>query len=109
MTGRVFLTLLLGTVISAILTQLLVEEQHNEIFREYRDSQALERSEQLIFSAEIVPASARAAYLLSANRPGIRLEEAAEQLPVAATPSKFTAALAARIGKQYQLETVALR
>ncbi|HEU4776566.1 MAG TPA: ATP-binding protein [Telluria sp.] len=109
MTGRVFLTLLAGTVISAILTQLLVEEQHNDIFREYRDSQALERSEQLIFSAEIVPASARAAYLLSANRPGIRLEEAAEQLPVAAAPSKFTSALAARIGSQYKLQTVALR
>ncbi len=109
MTGRVFLTLLLGTVISAILTQLLVEEQHNEIFREYRDNQALERAEQLIFSAEIVPASARAAYLLSANRPGIRLEEASEQLPVAATRSPFAAALAARMGSEYRLETLSLR
>ncbi len=107
MTGRVFLTLLLGTVISAVLTELLVEEQQYQIFQDYRDNQALERSEQLIYSAEIVPASARAAYLLSANRPGIRLEEATDQPPMAAAPSKFTAALAARVGKQYELQTVA--
>lgn len=109
MTGRVFLTLLLGTITSAVLTQLLVEQQHHQIFQDYRDNQALERSEQLIFSAEIVPASARAAYLLSANRPGIRLEEATESLPLASTPSPFAAALAARIGKQYQVATVAQR
>ena len=107
MTGRVFVTLFFGTVISAILTELLVEEQQYQIFQDYRDNQALERSEQLIYSAEIVPASARAAYLLSANRPGIRLEEPQDQLPLAGTPSKFTTALAARIGKQYQLQTVA--
>lgn len=106
MTGRVFLTLLLGTVISAILTELLVEEQQYRIFQDYRDNQALERSEQLIYSAEIVPASARAAYLLSANRPGIRLEEALDQPPMAEAPSKFTAALAARIGKHYRLQTL---
>ncbi|QYF94791.1 HAMP domain-containing protein [Massilia sp. PAMC28688] len=109
MTGRVFLTLLLGTVISAILTQLLVEDQHYQIFRDYRDNQALERSEQLIYSAEIVPASARAAYLLSANRPGIRLEEAPDQAAIAATPSDFTRKLAARIGREYKLQTLAIR
>jgi signal transduction histidine kinase len=109
MTGRVFLTLLLGTVISAILTELLVEEQQYRLFQEYRDNQALERSEQLIHSAEIVPASARAAYLLSANRPGIRLEEAADQPLMTASPSTFTAALAARVGKHYKLQTLAAK
>ncbi len=109
MTGRVFLTLFFGTVISAILAEVMVEEQQYQLFQDYRDTQALERSEQLIYSAEIVPPSARTAYLLSANRPGIRLEEAPDQPPTAAVPSAFTAALAARIGKQYQLRTVAAR
>ncbi|MEJ7804807.1 MAG: two-component sensor histidine kinase, partial [Telluria sp.] len=107
MTGRVFLTLFFGTVISAILAEVLVEEQQYRWFQDYRDNQALERSEQLIHSTEIVPASARSAYLLSANRPGIRLEQAPEQPALAVAPSMFTAALAARLGKPYQLHTVA--
>ncbi|MFL6659297.1 MAG: ATP-binding protein [Massilia sp.] len=109
MTGRVFLTLLLGTVFSFILAQLMVEKQQYQIMQEYRDVFALDRSEQLIFSAEVVPASARASYLRTANRPGIRLEEIGQKLPVAAAPSPFTAALGARIGKDYQLETIAVR
>ncbi|MES2319727.1 MAG: ATP-binding protein [Pseudomonadota bacterium] len=109
MTGRVFLTLLLGTVISFLLIQLMVEKQQYQIVQEYRDVFALDRSEQLIFSAEVVPATARAAYLKAANRPGIRLEEIRQQLPVAAQPSPFTAALAARVGRSYQLETIAVR
>ena len=109
MTGRVFLTLLLGTVTSFILAQLMVEKQQYQIVQEYRDVFALDRSEQLIFSAEVVPPAARPAYLRAANRPGIRLEEIAQQLPVAAQPSPFTAALAARIGHGYQLETIAVR
>ncbi len=109
MTGRVFLTLLLGTVISAILTELLVEEQQYKIFQDYRDNQALERSEQLIHSAEFVPSPSRAGYLQSANRPGIRLDKAPDAPPLAATPSKFTAALAARVGQQYQLRTLAAK
>lgn len=109
MTGRVFLTLLFGTVVSFVVTQLMVERQQSHIFIQYRDSFALDRSEQLIFSAEAVPPSARAAYLKTANRPGIRLEEISEELPVAATPSPFTATLGARIGKQYRLESIALR
>ena len=109
MTGRVFLTLFFGTVVSAILAEVLVEEQQYRWFQDYRDNAALERSEQLIYSAEIVPSSARAAYLLSANRPGIRLEEPDAPARLARAPSKFTAALAARIGAHYQLQTLAER
>ncbi|MES2015142.1 MAG: ATP-binding protein [Pseudomonadota bacterium] len=109
MTGRVFLTLLLGTVISFVLAQLMLEKQQYQIMQEYRDVFALDRSEQLIFSAEVVPASARAAYLRAANRPGIRLEEITEEMPVTAQPSPFAAALGARIGHDYRLDTIALR
>ena len=109
MTGRVFLTLLLGTVTSFILAQLMVERQQYQINQEYRDVFAMDRSEQLIFSAEVVPASSRADYLRAANRPGIRLEEITQPLPVAARQSAFTAQLAARIGHGYQLQSIAAR
>ena len=109
MTGRVFLTLLLGTLLSFIMVQMMVERQQYHFMQEVRDSFALDRSEQLIFSAEVVPASARAAYLKAANRPGIRLEEITEALPIAATPSPFTKMLAARVGQDYRLETIGVR
>ena len=109
MTGRVFLTLLLGTVISAVLTQLLAENERQRVIEAYRDMHALERSEQLITAAETVPASARLAYLAVANRPGILLQEITKELPLRPALSEFTAALAARLGKNYQFESVAAR
>lgn len=109
MTGRVFATLLSGTVVAFILTQLMVERQQYQIVQEYRDVFALDRSEQLIFSAEVVPPSARGVYLRTIARPGIRLEEITEPLPVAAQPSPFTRALAARVGNGYALESIAER
>ena len=109
MTGRVFATLLLGTVSSAVVTQLLAENERRGVIEEFRDLHALERSEQLITATETVPPSARLAYLSVANRPGIRLEEI--RIPMAVKPkqSPFTKALAARMGKGYQLESVRAR
>ena len=109
MTGRVFITLLLGSLISFVLIQMLVEKQQYQVLQEDRDMYALERSEQLILAAEIVPPSARAAYLNAANRPGVRLEEIRRALPLASAPSPFSKALAAKIGKFYRLESVAGR
>lgn len=109
MTGRVFLTLSLGIVISAAITQVLAEAERQRVIEEYRDLYALERVEQLITAAETVPASARMAYLSVANRPGLRLEEITRALPVAPVRSEFAGLLAARLGKGYQLESIALR
>jgi signal transduction histidine kinase len=109
MTGRVFLTLFLGTVASAILTQLLAENERRTVIEAFRDQHALDRSEQLITAAETVPSSARLAYLAVANRPGIRIEEIREELPVLTHPSPFTRALAARMGTGYQFESIAGR
>jgi signal transduction histidine kinase len=109
MTGRVFLTLMLGTVFSAALTQLLAENERMRVIEAFRTLHALDRAEQLITATEIVPASARLAYLEVANRPGIRLEEIVQQLPLAARPSEFTTALAARMGKGYAFSTIAAR
>jgi signal transduction histidine kinase len=109
MTGRVFLTLLLGIVLSAALTQWLADAERQRVIESFRDLHALERSEQLIMATEVVPASARSAYLAVANRAGVLLEQVKGAAPAAAAPSEFTAALSARLGEGYQLETVAER
>jgi hypothetical protein len=72
MTGRVFTTLLLGILITAALTQLLADAERQRVLDEFRDLHSLDRAEQLIMATEIVPESARKAYLDIANRPGMR-------------------------------------
>ncbi len=109
MTGRVFLTLLLGIVFSAVTTQLLAENERQRVIEDYRDLHALDRSEQLITAAETVPASARLAYLAAANRPGIRLEQITDTFPTSQAPSAFATALAARMGGNYKMDSIAVR
>jgi signal transduction histidine kinase len=100
MTGRVFVTLLLGVLMSAALTQFAADAERQRVIEQYRNANQLERAEQLIMATEIVPASARPAYLAVANRPGLRLEVGAP-LAAAARRSDFANTLAARLGKGY--------
>jgi len=109
MTGRVFLTLLLGIVLSAALTQWLADAERQRVIEDFRDQHALERAEQLIMATEVVPASARLAYLAIANRPGVRLEEMTGALAHMPAPSEFAAALARRLGPAYRLDSIAAR
>lgn len=109
MTGRVFITLLLGIVVSAAITQLLAENERQRVIEDFRNLHALDRAEQLITATEIVPAAARLAYLEVANRPGIRLEKVKSALPLARRHSEFSAALAQRMGQGYEFATVATR
>jgi signal transduction histidine kinase len=107
MTGRVFITLLLGILISATLTQLAADLERQRVIEQQRDQHLLERAEQLVMATEIVPASARSVYLGVANRPGLRLELAApRQL---AEPSWFARSLAARLGEGYRITSAAGR
>jgi signal transduction histidine kinase len=59
-------------------------------------------------ATEIVPTSARPAYLAVANRPGLKLEVSAPVAP-SPVPTEFTSALAARLGKAYQLKSSSVR
>jgi signal transduction histidine kinase len=110
MTGRVFATLLLGILLTAALTQLLADTERQHVIDEFRDLHNLDRAEQLIMATEIVPESARKAYLDVANRPGMQLVDV-DTVPAALAPgnSEFTQALAARMGKGYVMRSLATR
>ncbi|MCS0658689.1 ATP-binding protein [Massilia terrae] len=108
MTGRVFITLLLGVLISATLTQLAADNERQRVIDQYRNNNQLERAEQLIMATEIVPASARPAYLAVANRPGLKLDVGAP-LPAVATRSEFATILSGRLGPGYRIESTAER
>ena len=108
MTGRVFVTLLLGILISAALTQLAADLERLRVIEQQRDQHLLERAEQLVMATEIVPTSARSVYLSVANRPGLRLEVGNVQPPIQ-PPSWFARSLAARLGDGYRITSAATR
>ncbi|RNF29053.1 histidine kinase [Massilia aurea] len=108
MTGRVFLTLLLGVWISAALIQLAADYQRWRDWERQLEQHRLERAEQMVMATEIVPAEARSIYLEVANRPGLELEVADTQ-PAAAPATPFAQQLAARLGKGYRVESVEAR
>lgn len=101
MTGRVFLVLLLGMAASAALTQWLAVGERQRAIEQYRDFHALERAEQLITTADVVPAASRAAYLAAASLGSVRLEAA--EAASAAAPTEFSSALVLRLGQTFQL------
>ncbi|MFC5459572.1 ATP-binding protein [Massilia niabensis] len=107
MTGRVFVTLLLGILVSAALTQWLADVERQRVLERQRDQTLIERAEQLIMATEIVPASTRRAYLAVANRPGLQLEAGAPH-PQAPQASTFARTLSERLGKNYLISSAAL-
>ena len=113
MTGRVFATLVLGTLLTSVLTQLMAEEERHQVYVTSRNTNALDRAEQLITAAETVPTEARMAYLQVANRPGVLLVKNKENMPVAPVQTEFARNLEARMAKhyanQYKIDSVAPR
>ena len=110
MTGRVFTTLLLGILMTAALTQLLADAERQRVIDEFRDLHSLDRAEQLIMATEIVPESARKAYLDVANRPGMQLVDiTTPPADLAPANTEFTQSLAKRMGKGYGLHSLAAR
>nr|WP_233410608.1 ATP-binding protein [Rugamonas sp. CCM 8940] len=109
MTGRVFLVLLLGIVASAALTQWLAVGERTRAIERYRDFHALERAEQLITTADVVPPVSRPAYLKVASRGSVRLEPVLQPVASALPQSEFSSALQLRLGQGFSLSPLAER
>ena len=107
MTGRVFLVLLLGIVASAALTQWLAVNERTRALERYRDFHALERAEQLITTADVMPESARPTFLVAASRGTVRLEMSDMAQAQALPPTEFSTSLQQRLGERYKLGPLA--
>ncbi|MES2739523.1 MAG: ATP-binding protein [Pseudomonadota bacterium] len=106
MTGRVFLVLLFGIVVSAALTQWLAMGERQRAIERYRDFHALERAEQLVLAADVVPAAVRPAYLNVVNRGTVLLEPAATGPAPDLPASEFSTALGRRLGPAFHLRAL---
>ncbi|WP_373990150.1 ATP-binding protein [Duganella sp. BuS-21] len=107
MTGRVFLVLLLGIVASAALTQWLAVNERTRALERYRDFHALERAEQLITTADVMPESARPTFLAVASRGTVRLEMSDTPQAQRLSPTEFSTQLQQRLGERYKLGPLA--
>ena len=107
MAGRVFLVLTLGMFSTWALARWLAVGERQRVIEQYRDMHMLERAEQLLVSADLVPAESRAAYLAVNSRHAVRFVPLTDAAPAAANRSNFATALATRVGPAFQVESVA--
>lgn len=109
MTGRVFIVLLLGMAAAAALTQWLAISERQRALAEFRDFHVIERAEQLIMTADLVPAAERAAYLEVANRTGVQMALADGALPDNAPATSMSLDLTGRLGAGFRVFALAER
>ena len=109
MTGRVFMFLLIGIVASAALTQWLAVGERQRAIEQYRDYHAVERAEQLVMAADVVPLASRAAYLKVANKGSVRLELRPDTEHKPGAPTEFSSALQAKLGEGFKVSALAER
>ncbi|MCG2584892.1 ATP-binding protein [Massilia sp. TS11] len=109
MTGRVFLTILLGGIASAALTQWVNMRERQRALEIERDLNALERSEHLVTTLDVVPFDLRDEFLSVANTLAIRLEPYETALPLAPARSEFGDSLSQRLGKEFDVRSLSER
>jgi signal transduction histidine kinase len=103
MTGRVFLALMVGIVASAALTQWLAVNERQRTLERYRNFHALERAEQIIETADVVRPESRAQYLAVSSKSSVKLELSTDGDLTQHPATEFTAALAQRLPRDFQV------
>lgn len=107
MSGRVFLTLLLGIMASAALTWWLAFAERQRALGQLRDHRAIERAEQMILALDAITADKRERYLALAEQPGLQARFIAAKefvaLQGAQRDSEFIHALNAHLGGKFAI------
>jgi signal transduction histidine kinase len=107
MTGRVSALLVVGVLVSATITQLLAEHERKRAYEGSRDTMVMDRSEQLLRDTFAMPPPERAAYLAATNKQGVRLQIETQEPKPAGVQSEYARTLGARLGDDYQVESLA--
>jgi signal transduction histidine kinase len=103
MTSRVFLLLISGILVSALLTIGLAFGERRRMITEFRDFHAVERVAQFIESLETVPADSRAPFLAAASGIGMHAELSKPTEAVSAQRSELAAMLHKRLSDTHQV------
>ncbi|HEY0847860.1 MAG TPA: ATP-binding protein [Noviherbaspirillum sp.] len=107
MTSRVFLVLIAGVVISALLTLGLAFGERQRMIGQFRDYYAVERLAQFLQSLESVPTHTRMGFLSAAAGMGLRAEPARGD-DVVIPRTELAAMLNARLQEGYVVDSAAV-
>lgn len=103
MTSRVFLIIIIGVILSAVLALGLAFGERQRIIRQFRDFHAVDRVEQFVLSLETVPAHLRAPFLAAVSGIGMRAETAGAADIAMETRSELASLLDERLPDEYQI------
>jgi len=103
MTTRIFLILIAGVLVSALLTIWLSLSERQRMIGQFRDYHSVERVAQFIQSLERIQPDLRAPFLEAATGIGMHAELAGPDDPVSEQQSKLAAMLDQRLPDQHQV------
>jgi signal transduction histidine kinase len=107
MSSRVFLLLLVGVIVSVLMTWWLAQSERQRVLGQFREIHLVERAEHFILALESIPAAGRSHFLAMANRHGMRLEPWHQTSAASLVPeSSFAKALSMRLGPAYALQSL---
>lgn len=98
MGGRVFLILMLGILVSALLTMTLADNERHAAVRQVRSRLAVDRVEQIVLTLEVIPESSRQDFLNVLKKTGVHVTFYAPRVQEGAHEVEFTRGLTARLG-----------
>lgn len=107
MTGRVFLLLISGVLLTAMLTLGLVIMERQQLIGQFRGFHAVERVAQFILSVETVPPAQRVPFLNAAARSGLSAELAERRDQALPVRTELAERLQRRLDKPHRIESAA--
>jgi signal transduction histidine kinase len=109
MTSRIFLILIGGVVVSALITMSLASGERQKMIGQFRDYHAVERVAQYILSLETVPAALRGPYLATASGIGMRADIARPDEHGSTPRSALATLLDQRLAQGHRIESAPAR
>ena len=103
MTTRIFLILIAGVLVSALLTIWLSLSERQRMIGQFRDYHAVERVAQFVQSLERIQPDLRSPFLAAATGIGMHAELAGPNEPVSEQQSKLAEMLDQRLPEQHQV------
>lgn len=109
MTSRVFLILIAGVIVSALLTFGLALGERQRMIGQFREFHAVERVAQFVLSLETVPAHLRAPFFTATARIGMRAELADATDEIQEPRSELATLLDKRLPDGYRIASTSTR
>ena len=103
MTTRIFLILVGGVLVTAVLAAVLALSERQRMIGQFRDHQAAERAAQFLLSLESIPPELRPFYYEATARAGMRATEAGAREAVLPDPTALAARLEQRLPEDFMV------